>query len=253
MKKRPLRQGNEGQIEGRRPVQEALMAEAPVEKVWLQKGAGQLNALAGQARELGARVEWVAKELLDQKSVSRNHQGVIAWLGSRKTVEIERLLEKAGQRGEAPFLVVAAEIQDPHNLGSLIRSAEAAGAHGLILPERRSSGLTAAVAKASAGAIEHLPISRVKNLSRTLEKLKEEGLWIIGSSPEGERLYTEADWTSPVAVVVGNEAKGIPRLVREHCDLLVRLPMRGKVGSLNAGVAGAILFYEVVRQRTGGN
>lgn len=245
----PDRRGEEEQIEGRKPILEALAAASPLEKIWLAKGSTQLQILYDRAKERGIRVEWVDRARLEQRARSRNHQGAIAWLSQRRTVQLEYLFEIAHRRRETPFFIVAAEVQDPYNLGSLIRSAEAAGAHGLIIPERRSAGLTAAVTKASAGALEHLAVCRVKNLPRALEQLKKEGVWIVGTAPDANALCYDVDLTVPIAVVIGNEEKGMPQLVRRRCDFLVRLPMLGKVASLNAGTAGAIVFYEVVRQR----
>lgn len=238
------------QIEGRNPVREAIRA-GRVRRLWVARGlkGKAAEALLAAARHEGVPVEFLSREELARRARTPHHQGVLAEVGERPAYGLEDLLERARRAGEPPLIVVAAEIQDPQNLGSLIRSAEAAGAHGLLLPRHRSAGLTATVAKASAGALEYLPVVQVPNLARALEELKEAGLWVCGAAPEAAQLYTQVDLTPPLAVVVGSEGRGIPRLVKERCDFLVRLPMRGRVGSLNAAVAGAILLYEVLRQR----
>ena len=241
------------QIEGRNPVLEALRAGRPLNKLMVARGAveGSIRAILALAREQGVLVQEVDRVRLDAMAQSHAHQGVIALAAPRHYAEPEELLERARQQGEDPLLLVLDGIEDPHNLGSLLRTAECAGAHGAILPERRAVGLTPAALKASAGAAEHLPVARVTNLVQTLEWLKEQGLWIAGADAAGPDLYTEANLKGPLALVIGSEGKGLARLVREHCDYLVRLPLHGRVSSLNASVAGGILLYEVVRQRNG--
>lgn len=241
------------QIEGRNPVLEALRAERPLNKMLVARGAGEgsIRAILALAREQGVLVQEVERVRLDTMSEGRVHQGVIALAAPRRYAEPEDLLARARERDQDPFLLVLDGIEDPHNLGSLLRTAECAGVHGAILPERRAAPITPAVVKSSAGAVEHLPVARVTNLVQTLEWLKEQGVWIFGADAEGPQLYTEARLTGPVALVIGGEGKGIGRLVREHCDGLVRLPLHGNVTSLNASVAGGILLYEVLRQRGG--
>lgn len=244
---------SEEQIEGRNPVLEALRSGRRLHRILVARGKRQgtvaeILRLAGQR---GVPVEEVDRRELERRSRSRAHQGVMALAAPRAYATLGDLLRRARDRGEAPLLVVAAGLEDPRNLGSLLRSAEAAGVHGVLLPERRSAGLTPAAVKASAGASEHLPVARVGNLARALEELKEHGLWVYGADAEGERAYFEADLRGPVALVVGSEGKGMPRLVRERCDVLLRIPMRGRVGSLNAAVAAAVILFEASRQRTG--
>ncbi len=249
--KGPDRGSGAEQIEGRNPVMEALRAGRPLNKLMVARGAGEgsIRAILAMAREQGVPVQEVDRAHLDAIAQSRVHQGVIALASPREYAEPEELLERARQRGEDPFILVLDGIEDPHNLGSLLRTAECAGAHGAILPERRAAALTPAAMKASAGAAEHLPVARVTNLVQTLEWLKQQGVWIAGAEAEGSQFYTETNLRGPLALVIGSEGKGLGRLIREHCDYLVRLPLLGRVTSLNASVAGAILMYEVVRQR----
>lgn len=239
------------QIEGRNPVMEALRADRPLNKLLVARGAGEgsIRAILGLAREKGVLVQEVERTRLDAMAEGRVHQGVIALAAPRRYAEPEEILALARERGEDPFVLVLDGLEDPHNIGSLLRTAECVGAHGAILPERRAAPITPAAVKASAGAAEHLPVARVTNLVQTLEWLKEQGLWIAGTDAEGPQLYTESNLTGPLALVIGSEGKGMGRLVREHCDLLVRLPLRGRITSLNASVAGGVLMYEVLRQR----
>lgn len=242
-----------GQIEGRNPVLEALRGGLPVARVLLARGDrhGAVREILALARARGVPVEEVAPEELARRATTRVHQGVIAEAAPRGPVAVEDLLAEARRRGEPPFLVLAAEVQDPQNLGSLLRSAEAAGAHGVVVPRHRSARLTPAVIKASAGAAAHLAVAETPNLARCLEGLKERGLWVCGADPGAERAYYEADLRGPLVVVVGSEGRGIPRLVREKCDFLVRIPMGGRVASLNVAVAAAIILFEARRQRQG--
>ncbi len=239
------------QIEGRNPVLEALRAGREINKLLVAKGAqeGSVRQILGLARDAGVVVQTVDRARLDALAQGRSHQGVIALVAAQNYATVDDILARAKQRNEDPLVLVLDGVEDPQNLGSLIRSADGAGAHGVIIPERRAVGLTAVVAKASAGAVEHVPVARVTNVVRTLEELKQAGLWVVGTHQDAPELYYQARLAGPLAVVVGGEGKGIGRLVGEHCDFMVRLPMLGQVSSLNAGVAGAILLYEVHRQR----
>jgi len=237
---------------GRRPVLEALRSGTRVHRILVASGAKPVGALAdilAAASAQGVPVERVPRQKLDQ--MSPRHQGVIAEVESFQYARVEDGLRRAAERGEKPLLLILDAVQDVQNLGSLLRTAEAVGAHGVILPKHRAAGVTPAVRKASAGAVEHLLIAQVTNLARTLEQLKEQGLWIVGLDMAGRQSYDEVDWDMPVALVVGSEGRGLSRLVREACDLLVRLPMRGHVESLNAAVAGSIVLYAAWRGRVG--
>lgn len=237
-------------IEGRNPVLEALRAERRIYRIWLQadaRGAAmqEIKTLAEQRR---IPVEEMDARAMTQRSKTGHPQGVMAKVEAWRYATVEEVLAKAGKN--PPFLLLLDGIEDPQNLGSLIRTAETAGAHGVIIPEHRAAGLTPAVARAAAGATEYLPVARVTNLVRTMEELKKQGLWFVGADPEGMNYWASPiDWCGPVGLVVGGEGKGISRLVREHCDALLRLPMLGRIGSLNASVAGGILMYEAVRRR----
>ena len=241
----------DGIIEGRNAVAEALRAGTPIDKVVLLKGEVDLplRQLANQARQQGAVLAEVDRHKLDAMSRTHAHQGIIAVAAVREYASVEDLLQAARDRGEPPLLVVCDELSDPHNLGAVIRTAECAGAHGVIIPKRRSAGLTAVVAKTSAGAVSHLPVARVANLPSLLKQLKKEGLWIFGAAADGPVSLYEADLKGPAAIVIGSEGSGMSRLVAETCDVLVRIPMKGKLNSLNASAAAAILLYEAVRQR----
>ena len=230
---------------------EALRAGTPIDKVFLLKGEVDLplRQLANQARQQGAVLAEVDRHKLDAMSRTHAHQGIIAVAAVREYASVEDLLQAARDRGEPPLLVVCDELSDPHNLGAVIRTAECAGAHGVIIPKRRSAGLTAVVAKTSAGAVSHLPVARVANLPSLLKQLKKEGLWIFGAAADGPVSLYEADLKGPAAIVIGSEGSGMSRLVAETCDVLVRIPMKGKLNSLNASAAAAILLYEAVRQR----
>ncbi len=244
---------DEGLIEGRNAVREALRAGTAVDKLYIAKGETDrvLSALAAEARKAGAVVVECERRKLDAMSVTHSHQGVIAVAAARAYVPVEELLEAARRRGEPPLLVVCDEISDPHNLGAVIRTAECAGAHGVIIPKRRSAGLTATVAKTSAGAVSYLPVARVANIPALLQQLKKEGVWIFGTAAEGSVSLYDADLKGPAAIVIGSEGDGMTRLARERCDFLLRIPMRGRISSLNASAAAAILLYEAVRQRLG--
>ena len=243
----------DGIIEGRNAVAEALRAGTPIDKVFLLKGEVDLplRQLANQARQQGAVLAEVDRHKLDAMSRTHAHQGIIAVAAVREYASVEDLLQAARDRGEPPLLVVCDELSDPHNLGAVIRTAECAGAHGVIIPKRRSAGLTAVVAKTSAGAVSHVPVARVPNLPALLDELKEAGVWVFGTAADGDRLLYDADLKGPAAIVIGSEGTGMGRLVAEKCDFKVRIPMKGRLNSLNASAAAAILMYEAVRQRMG--
>ena len=242
---------NDGIIEGRNAVTEALRVGTPIDKVYIAKGEtdAALGHIAAKARSAGIAVVDCDRRKLDAMSITHSHQGVIAVAAVREYASVEDLLAAAAAKGEPPLLVVCDELSDPHNLGAVIRTAECAGAHGVIIPKRRSAGLTAVVAKTSAGAVSHLPVARVANLPSLLKQLKKEGLWIFGAAADGPVSLYEADLKGPAAIVIGSEGSGMSRLVAETCDVLVRIPMKGKLNSLNASAAAAILLYEAVRQR----
>lgn len=233
---------------GRGPVGELLKTERPIEAVYIQKDLPGVAKTAAICRARGVLVKEVAVQKLDALCAHGNHQGVVALCGGASYCELEELLLRAGSK--PPFLVIADGIEDPHNLGAIIRTAEAAGAHGLIIPKRRSAGLTFAAVKASAGATEHLRVARVPNLPATMEILKKRGIWLCAVDFEGKP-WTTHDYSVPLALVVGSEGKGVSRLVRERCDYAACLPMCGRIGSLNASVAAGVVMYEVARQRLG--
>ncbi len=244
----------EENIEGRNAVLEALRSGRPIGKILVAEGSrpGPLQELRRLARERGVLVQEVERMRLDRMSLTGKHQGVIALALAKEYVTVDDILRVARERQEEPFLLVLDGIEDPHNLGALIRTAEGAGVHGVVVPKRRAAPLTAAVGRASAGALEYMAVAQVPNLARCIEDLKSRGLWVVGADPQGEQVYTDADLTGPIAVVIGSEGKGIHRLVKEKCDFLVTLPMRGRISSLNASVAGSLVMYEIVRQRAGG-
>ena len=242
----------DGIIEGRNAVIEALRAGTAMDKVYIAKGEtdATLGHIASTARGKGIVVVEADRRKLDAMSVTHSHQGVIALAAVREYASVSDILQSARDKGEAPLVVVCDELSDPHNLGAVIRTAEAAGAHGVIIPKRRSAGLTAIVAKTSAGAVSYLPVARVANLTALLKELKEEGLWVFGTAADGATSLYQADLKGPAAIVIGSEGNGMSRLVREQCDFLVSIPMRGQVNSLNASAAAAVVLYEAVRQRS---
>ena len=243
----------EGMIEGRNAVLEALRAGAAIDKLYVAKGETDhtLGRIVALAKKAGAVVVECDRRKLDAMSATHSHQGVIAAAAAQAYATVEEILAAARSRGEQPLLVVCDEISDPHNLGAIIRTAECAGAHGVIIPKRRSAGLTAVVAKTSAGAVSYLPVARVPNISALLKDLQKAGIWIFGTAAEGSVPLYEADLKGPAAIVIGSEGDGMSRLVRENCDFLVSIPMKGRISSLNASAAAAILLYEAVRQRLG--
>lgn len=238
-------------IAGRNQVREALAAGRPVERLFIAKGvAGSAIAeIVSLARKRDITIQFDDRRRLDRLAEGLVHQGVVAVAAPVGYVDVADLLARAEARGEDPLLVVLDQVQDPHNLGSLLRSADGAGAHGIIVPKRRSAGLTMTVARTSAGAVEHVPVAQVSNVVQALSDLKRRGLWIAGADIDAEQDLWEADLTGPLAIVIGGEDKGIGRLVRGTCDFLVRIPMRGRINSLNASVAGALLLFETFRQR----
>lgn len=248
---RPQDAEADGIIEGRNAVIEALRAGASIDKIFIQKGETDktLGHIASTARAAGVVVVDADKRKLDFMSRTHAHQGVIALASVREYVSVEDILNIAREKGENPLIVVCDEISDPHNLGAIIRTAECAGAHGVIIPKRRSAGLTSIVGKTSAGAVSYVPVARVPNIPALLEQLQKEGVWVFGTAAEGTTTLYSADLKGPAAIVIGSEGEGMTRLVREKCDFLVSIPMKGKISSLNASAAAAILLYEAVRQR----
>ena len=241
----------EGQLEGRNAITEALKNGRTIDKVFVADGDTDrgLQRLAAQAKEAGAVGVPVDRRKLDAMSTTRAHQGIIALAAAHEYATIDDILEEAASRGEAPLIVICDELSDPHNLGAILRSAECAGAHGIIIPKRRSVGLTATVAKASAGAVEYMKVARVTNINNAIAELKEKGVWIYGTAAEGSIPMYKADLTGPAAIVIGNEGDGISPLVRKNCDVMLSIPMKGRISSLNASAAASILLYEAVRQR----
>ena len=246
-------EASDGIIEGRNAVTEALRAGTPIDKVYLARGEtdAALGHIAAKARERGIAVVDCDRRKLDNMSVTHSHQGVIAVAAVREYAEVEDILKAAADRGEPPLIVVCDELSDPHNLGAVIRTAECAGAHGVIIPKRRSAGLTAVVAKTSAGAVSYVQVARVANLTACLKELKEAGVWVFGTAADADRAIYDADLKGPAAIVIGSEGNGMSRLVAKNCDFLVSIPMKGQLNSLNASAAAAILLYEAVRQRMG--
>ncbi|MBQ9458474.1 MAG: 23S rRNA (guanosine(2251)-2'-O)-methyltransferase RlmB [Oscillospiraceae bacterium] len=245
--------GADGLIEGRNAVIEALRAGTAIDKIYLAKGETDktLGHIASAAREAGVVVVEADRRKLDYMSVTKAHQGVVALAAVREYASVEDILAAAREKGEPPLIVVCDEIGDPHNLGAIIRTAECAGAHGVIIPKRRSAGLTSIVGKTSAGAVSFVPVARVANLVAALHELQKQGVWIFGTAADGDRVLYEAELSGPAAIVIGSEGDGMSRLVRESCDFLVSIPLKGRIQSLNASNAAAILLYEAVRQRLG--
>ena len=240
-------------IEGRNPVIEALKSNRPLNKILLAGNIGKHSVIAELlylARSKGIPVEHVAREALDRLSTTGAHQGVIAFAAVKEYLELEELFAISQQKGEPPLYCILDGIEDPQNLGAILRTAEGSGVHGLIIRERRAAGLTGAVARASAGAVEYVPVARVTNISQAIETLKEKGVWVAGIDAAGKTDFRKADFKSPTAIVIGSEGKGLSDLVRKRCDYLVSIPMRGKINSLNASIAAALVMYEALRQRT---
>lgn len=237
-------------IEGRNAVIEAFRSGKPIDKVFILDGCqdGPMVTIRREAKKKDVMIKYVTKERLDQMSETGKHQGVIAYAAAYEYAEVSDILEKAKEKGEDPFIFILDNIEDPHNLGAIIRTANLAGAHGVIIPKNRAVGLTATVAKASAGALNYTPVAKVTNLSQTIEELKKEGLWFVCADMDGEIMYRQ-NLTGPIGLAIGNEGEGVGRLVKSKCDLVARIPMQGDIDSLNASVAAGVLAYEVVRQR----
>lgn len=250
-KKDRLNAEADGVIEGRNAVIEALRAGETIDKIFIARGETDktLGHIASKARAAGIVVVDADRRKLDYMSRTHAHQGVIALAAVREYASVEDIFAVAEQRGEPPLIVVCDEISDPHNLGAIIRTAECAGAHGVVIPKRRSAGLTAVVGKTSAGAVAHIAVARVPNIPTLLKELKKQGVWIFGAAADGTMPLYGADLKGPAAIVIGSEGDGMTRLVSENCDFLVSIPMRGKLNSLNASAAAAVLLYEAVRQR----
>ena len=236
---------------GRNAVTEALRAGRGINKILLADGdrEGQVSEIVALAKERGIILQFVERSKIESVAGGLRHQGVMAYVAPVAYAELEDILRKAEEAGEPPFLLLLDELEDPHNLGALLRTADATGVHGVLIPKRRSVPLTATVAKTSAGAVEYVPVARIGNISQTLKNLKEKGFWVAGADMDGSQNYYEADLTGPLVLVVGSEGKGMGRLTKEQCDFIVKMPMVGKINSLNASVAGSILMYESMRQR----
>lgn len=241
---------NENKIEGRNAVAEAIKAGKTIDKLYVLDGCqdGPVRSIIRAARKSDAILNFVEKSRLDQMSETGHHQGVIALTASYEYASIEDILENAKKKGEPPFVILLDNIEDPHNLGAIIRTANLAGAHGVIVPKRRAAGLTATVARTSAGALNYTPVAKVTNLSQTIEQLKKEGLWFVCADMDGTCMY-ELDLKGPIGLVIGSEGDGISKLVRGKCDFVASIPMKGDIDSLNASVAAGVLAYEIVRQR----
>lgn len=239
-------------IEGRNAVMEAYRAGKTIDKLYVLDGCqdGPILSIKREAKKHDTMLKYVAKERLDQLSETGKHQGVIAVAAAYEYATVEEMLAKAKEQGEPPFLFLLDNIEDPHNLGAIIRTANLAGAHGVIIPKNRAVGLTATVARTSAGALNYTPVARVTNLAKTIEELKKEGLWFVCADMGGELMYRQ-DLTGPIGLVIGNEGEGVGRLVKEKCDFVTAIPMKGNIDSLNASVAAGVLAYEIVRQRLG--
>ena len=249
-KKDLKKEGNENLIEGRNAVLEAFRSGKTIDKLFILDGCqdGPVKSIVREAKKQDTLIQYVAKERLNQLTETGRHQGVIAYAAAYAYAEVEDMLEAARKKGEDPFLILLDNIEDPHNLGAIIRTANLAGAHGVIIPKRRAAGLTATVAKASAGALNYTPVAKVTNLTRTMEELKEKGLWFVCADMGGEQMY-RLNLTGPIGLVIGSEGEGVSRLVKENCDYTAGIPMRGDIDSLNASVAAGVLAYEIVRQR----
>ncbi|MFD3271672.1 23S rRNA (guanosine(2251)-2'-O)-methyltransferase RlmB [Paenibacillus dendritiformis] len=241
-------------IAGKHSVTEALRSGRTIHKIWIADNAQKhlTQPIIAEAKKAGVIVQTADKRKLDQMAEGVQHQGVVAQVAAYGYVEVDDILTRAEAKGETPFLLVLDEIEDPHNLGSILRTADCTGVHGVIIPKRRSVGLTATVSKTSAGAVEYVPVARVTNLAQTMEQLKERGIWLVGTDVSATQDLYETDlFTMPLALVIGNESKGMGRLVTQTCDALLKLPMAGQINSLNASVAAGIFMYEVVRRRRG--
>lgn len=239
------------QVEGRNSVLELLESEKDINKIFVTRGErqGSINKIIGRAKAKGIVLVEVEKSKLDEMSQTENHQGVIAIVPPFEYCEVEDILDEAKNKNEQPFILILDGIEDPHNLGAIIRTAETAGVHGVIIPKRRAASVNSTVNKVSAGAVEHMKIARVNNINDTIKLLKDNGLWIIGTDGKAKNFYYEQDLTGPIALIIGSEGYGMNRLVAENCDILVKIPMEGKITSLNASVSAGIVTYEIVKQR----
>lgn len=247
------KKANENAIEGRNPILEAFRAGKPVDRLYVLDGCrdGAVLTIKREAVKAGTVIKYVDKDRLDHMSPTGHHQGVIAITAAYEYSEVSDILKRAEEKGEDPFIIILDGIEDPHNLGAIIRTADQAGAHGVIIPKDRAVGLTASVARASAGALNFIPVAKVTNISRTIEELKEKGIWFVCAAMDGELMY-DLNLTGPIGLVIGNEGSGVSRLVREKCDMTASIPMKGEIDSLNASVACGILSYEIVRRRMKG-
>lgn len=239
------------EIFGRNPVLEALRSESEINKIYVAKGdlQGSIKEIIALAKEKGVQIQQVERAKLDKMFPKENHQGVAASIAEAEYVDWQEMVEIARSKGEDPLIIVLDELEDPHNLGAILRTADAVGAHGVVIPKRRAASLTSGVAKAAAGAVAYVPVARVSNLGQTIEAMKKAGLWIAGAAMGGTEIYKQ-DMTGPLAIVIGSEGKGLGRLVTEKCDFLISLPMHGQINSLNASVACGVILYEVLRQRS---
>lgn len=236
-------------IEGRNPVTEAIKSGREIDKLLVSAREGSIKKIVAMAKEHGIVVQEVVKTKLDELSETGAHQGVIALIAAHDYATVEDILARAEQKGEKPFIILLDEITDPHNLGSILRTANATGAHGVIIPKRRSVGLSSVVAKTSAGALEYTPVARVSNLAQTIDKLKEQGIWFYATHQDATEVYTEVDLKGGIGIVIGSEGNGVSRIVAEKCDFLISIPMKGEINSLNASVAAGVIMYEALRQR----
>ena len=241
-------------IEGRNAILEAFRSGKTIDRLFVLDGCqdGPVRTIVKEAKKRDTIINFVARERLDQMSGTGKHQGVVAYMAAYEYAQVEDMLALAESQGEPPFLILLDEIEDPHNLGAIIRTANLAGAHGVIISKRRAAGLTATVAKTSAGALNYTPVAKVTNLTAVMEELKEKGLWFVCADMGGESMY-RLNLTGPIGLVIGNEGRGVSRLVREHCDMTAAIPMKGEIDSLNASVAAGVLAYEIVRQRLNRN
>jgi 23S rRNA (guanosine2251-2'-O)-methyltransferase len=243
--------GEIDKLEGRNSIMEALKANRAINKIFVAKGEreGSIRQIIAMAREKKIVITEVEHNILESMSTTKSHQGIIAFVAVKEYVEVDDILKVAEEKGQPPFIIILDEISDPHNFGAILRTANAVGAHGVIIPKRRAIGLTSAVSKASAGAVEYVPVARVTNISQTIEYLKKKNVWVIGTDSTGEKAFYDSDLKGSVALVVGSEGEGIGKLVREKCDFIVNIPMHGEISSLNASVAAAVVMYEILKQR----
>jgi len=252
MKEKEVRQVNENLIEGRNAVMEAFRAGKPIDKLFVLNGCqdGAVRSIVREAKKHSTIIQFVEKERLNQLSETGRHQGVVAFAAAYEYSEVEDMFRLAEEKGEDPFIIILDNIEDPHNLGAIIRTANLAGAHGVIIPKRRAVGLTATVAKTSAGALNYTPVAKVTNVVKTMDELKAKGMWFVCADMGGTTMY-DLNLKGSIGLVIGNEGEGVSRLVRENCDFIASIPMKGDIDSLNASVAAGVLSYEIVRQRFG--